>query len=58
MEYILIEFTVGLEQQAYQVISGGQVQKYVDLDGNDLVLPDVTESRVVNANPERPSWAV
>lgn len=58
MRYILIEFTVGLQQQAYQEVNErGVVVRYLDLDGNTLVLPPVTESKVLNDNPGTPSWA-
>lgn len=58
MQYILIEFTKGLECQAYQEINEGQLVRYCDLDGNTLVLPEVTESIVINASPGLPSWGI
>jgi hypothetical protein len=57
MEYILIDFTLGLECQAYQEILNGEVVRYCDLNGVTLELPAVTESHVVNANPDKPEWA-
>lgn len=57
MQYILIEFTFGLNCQAYQEVENGYVVRYTDLDGNTLELPEVTESRVINANPPIPEWA-
>jgi hypothetical protein len=58
MEYIKIIFTVGLDCEAYQEVSGGNVVRYCDLDGNTLMLPSVTESRVIDPSPARPSWAI
>lgn len=60
MKYLLIEFTKGLECQAYQEITddGMNVVRFLDLAGNELVLPEVTESRVVNPEYVVPDWAV
>lgn len=55
--YIKIEFTLGLKGEAYQVVRAGRCIGFVDLDGNELIPPEVTESRVVEENPERPKWA-
>lgn len=57
MDYILIEFTLGLEGPAYQEVLDGEVIRYCDLNGVTIDLPAITESRVVNATPERPEWA-
>lgn len=57
MQYILIEFTVGLECHAYQEIENGMVMRYTDMDGHTLELPSVTESHVIDANPQTPEWA-
>lgn len=58
MHCIKIEFTKGLLQQAYQEIDENQVViNYRDLSGNILELPPVTESKVIDANPEMPIWA-
>lgn len=58
MEYILIQFTLGWDFQAYQEISNGNLVRITDLDGNTLTYPDYpVESYVVNANPPKPSWA-
>ena len=59
MEYILIQFTLGWDFQAYQEISNGSLVRIVDLDGNTLEYPDFAiESYVVDSNPERPTWAI
>lgn len=58
MQYLLIEFTLGLECQAYQEIENGVVIRYTDLQGNTLALPEVTESYVVDKNYVTPEWAV
>jgi hypothetical protein len=48
MKYIKIQFTLGLECEAYQVIDDNMcVVDYVDLQGNPLELPEVTESKVL-----------
>lgn len=58
MRLIKVRFTVGLDCEAYQDIDiRGVCTRYLDLDGNELVLPEVTESHVINDNPELPSWA-
>lgn len=58
MEYILIQFTLGWDIQAYQEISSGNLVRITDLEGNTLILPDFpVESIVINDNPERPTWA-
>ena len=49
MKYIKIKFTFGLDCEAYQMIDKNMcVIDYVDLEGNTLELPDVTESIVVD----------
>lgn len=48
MTYILIEFTLGLKGQGYQVIENGEMTNIVDLDGNQINLPKTVEYRVVN----------
>ena len=58
MEYILIQFTLGWDFQAYQEISNGNLNRITDLDGNTLTYPDFpVESYVVDTNPPKPSWA-
>lgn len=59
MKYLLIEFTKGISGRAYQELTddGTQVVRYLDLAGNELALPAVTESRVVNAEYTVPEWA-
>ena len=47
MKYIKIKFTLGLDCEAYQVIDNMVVISYVDLQGEPLELPLVTESQVV-----------
>jgi hypothetical protein len=48
MKYIKIQFTLGLECEAYQVIDENMcVAGYVNLDGSELILPEVTESKVL-----------
>ena len=59
MQYILIEFTHGWYFQAYQEINSGNLVRITDLDGNTLTYPDFpVESRVVDDNPPKPTWAV
>lgn len=49
MKYIKIQFTLGLDCEAYQVIDESMtVVGYVDLLGNQLLVPEVTESHVVD----------
>ena len=49
MKYIEIKFTLGLDCEAYQVIDENMcVVNYVDLQGNPLELPEVTESMVID----------
>ena len=47
MKYIKIKFTLGLDCEAYQVIENMVVVGYIDLQGNPLELPEVTESKVL-----------
>ena len=47
MKYIKIKFTFGLYCEAYQVVYNMVVVGYVDLQGEPLELPEVTESQVV-----------
>jgi len=48
MKYIKIKFTLGLDCEAYQVVSENMVVVgYIDLQGNPLELPEVTESQVL-----------
>lgn len=55
-QYILIQFTEGLQEQAYQQIDPLGNLTYWDTLGNPLDLPAVTESQVINANPPFPPW--
>jgi hypothetical protein len=48
MKYIKIKFTFGLDCEAYQVLNNMIVVGYVDLDGNPLELPEITESIVID----------
>jgi hypothetical protein len=57
MQYIKIEFTLGLDCEAYQEIENGYVINYRTLSGDILELPEVTESRVIDTNPTTPEWA-
>jgi hypothetical protein len=51
MYYNLIEFTLGLNQQALQEIDeNGIVTRYLNLDMTELVVPLVTESKVIEEN--------
>jgi len=48
MKYIKIQFTLGLECEAYQVIDENmRLVNYINLDGSLLELPEVTESKVL-----------
>ena len=59
MQYILIEFTLGWDFQAYQEISNGNLVRTTDLDGNTLTYPDFgVESKVIDDNPPKPTWAL
>jgi len=58
MTYILIQFTLGWDFQAYQEIRNGSLIRITDLDGNTLIYPDFpVESEVIDANPPTPIWA-
>lgn len=57
MEYILCEFDYGYEGQFYQILSGGSVVRYTDLDGNTLTLEGSYGCYVINPTPEKPVWA-
>lgn len=48
MKYIKIKFIFGLDCEAYQVLNNMVVIGYVDLDGNPLELPEITESIVID----------
>jgi hypothetical protein len=57
MEYILIQFTLGWDFQAYQEINNGNLVRITDLDGNTLEYPDFpVEGYVVDSNPPKPIW--
>lgn len=59
MKYVLIQFTKGLECQAYQEILDGVCIRNLDMDGNELALPESgAESHVINNDPPIPSWGV
>jgi hypothetical protein len=59
MQYILIQFTLGWDFQAYQEISNGNLVRITDLDGNTLIYPDFpVESEVIDANSTTPTWAI
>ena len=59
MEYILIQFTLGWDFQAYQEVGNGSLVRVTDLDGNTLTYPDFpVESIVIDTNPQRPIWAI
>lgn len=47
MKYMKIKFTLGLDCEAYQVIENMCVVGYIDLQGNPLELPEITESKVI-----------
>jgi hypothetical protein len=63
--YILCEFEYGYSGQFYQEVdSNGFVVRMTDLDGNTLNLSQSGEpnfipygANVVDANPQKPSWA-
>lgn len=55
--YIKVTFTQGLNCDAYQEVDAGlNVCRYCDMDGNTLILPEVTQSNVIDPNPPFPSW--
>lgn len=56
-EFYLCEFEYGYTGQFYQEVFNGQVVRYTDLDGNDLILEGAYGCRIINSNPGRPSWA-
>jgi hypothetical protein len=48
MQYIKIKFILGLDCEAYQVINENMIViGHIDLQGEPLELPEVTESQVV-----------
>jgi hypothetical protein len=55
-EIYLCEFEYGYEGQFYQEVLNGQVVRYADLDGNTLTLEGAYGCRIINPNPDRPSW--
>lgn len=47
MRYIKIVFTKGLDEEAYQEVdSRGNVVRFIDLDGDELKVPEVYECAV------------
>jgi hypothetical protein len=55
MQFNKILFTSGIECEAYQVISDyGAVLAYLDSEGKEMVLPDGTESHVVEEDAKTP----
>lgn len=57
MRYIRVEFTFGIECLAWQEVDeSGVVTRYLDDAGDEIVVPDVTESKVVSED-EKPAWA-
>ncbi len=59
MRYIKIEFTKGLQCQAYQEVDAeGIVVNYKDMNGNILELPLDCESSVLEDSPELPEWGI
>lgn len=51
MKYIKIQFTLGLDCAAYQVLDENMcVVGFVNLDGSELTLPEVTESKVITGD--------
>lgn len=63
--YILCEFEYGYSGQFYQEVDlNGIVVRMTDLDGNSLNIPQSGEpnfipygANVIDANPEKPTWA-
>lgn len=52
MYYIKIAFTKGLECDAFQEVDdSGIVLRYLDISGIELVLPEITESHVIDPEP-------
>ena len=60
MDYVLVRFTSpeDFAQQAYMECSGGALVGFRDMDGNALTPPRVCEYHILDAYPDRPSWAV
>ena len=56
-EYILCQFEYGYEGMLYQEIINGYVVRYTDLDGNTLELVGEYGYHIIDAQPERPTWA-
>lgn len=55
MRFNKILFTSGIECEAYQVISDyGSVLTYLDGEGKEIVLPEETESHVVEEDVKTP----
>jgi len=57
-EYYLCEFEYGYVGQFYQEISNGQILRYVDLDGNTIILEGAYGYKLLDVNPEKPSWGL
>lgn len=56
-EYYLCEFEYGYDGRFYQEIFNGVVVRYTDLNGNTINLEGEYGCKIINLNPERPSWA-
>jgi len=57
MEYYLCQFEYGYSGLFYQVVENGNVIKYVDLDGNELVLEGSYGYGLLSHEAIIPSWA-
>ena len=57
MQYIKIEFTLGLTCEAYQEIDNGNLVCVKDINGSIIDTSDiVTESHVIDDNPPVLDW--
>lgn len=57
-QYVEIQYAQIKWQIAYQEISNGVLQRYLDPDGKEITLPDPCESRVTDDNPKLLDWMI
>lgn len=53
------EIKGALKGQAYMILddAGTSFLGYKNIDGSDLVLPEIQESKVIDKNAKKPDWA-
>jgi hypothetical protein len=57
MTYSLCKFEYGYQGTFYMICSGGQVIRYVDMDGNTLDLTPPYGYNVIVSEAPLPTWA-